>query len=251
MAINKAYLNARHDESSDECMTPFYAVEPLLKYIPRNKTVWCPFDKEWSAFVKLLSTRNEVIHSHIDDGKDFFTYKPEQFDIIISNPPFSCKDKVLQRCYELSTRNEVIHSHIDDGKDFFTYKPEQFDIIISNPPFSCKDKVLQRCYELNKPFAMLLPVSCIQGKKRVEMFMKNGLQILAFDLRVDYHTRGNMQETTKATYFGSAFFCKDILPLSLMFAPLKKYDQSLGEKASAKRERFYQPSLFEGFEDIG
>lgn len=203
MAINKAYLNARHDESSDECMTPFYAVEPLLKYIPRNKTVWCPFDKEWSAFVKLLSTRNEVIHSHIDDGKDFFTYKPKHFDIIISNPPFSCKDKVLQRCYEL-----------------------------------------------NKPFAMLLPVSCIQGKKRVEMFMKNGLQILAFDLRVDYHTRGNMQETTKATHFGSAFFCKDILPLSLMFASLKKYDQSLGEKASAKRERLYQPSLFEEFEEM-
>lgn len=42
-----------------------------------------------------------VVHSHIDDGKDFFTYEPENWDIMISNPPFSKKDKVLQRAYKL------------------------------------------------------------------------------------------------------------------------------------------------------
>lgn len=39
--------------------------------------------------------------SHLDDGKDFFEYEPEHWDIMISNPPFSKKDKVLERAYQL------------------------------------------------------------------------------------------------------------------------------------------------------
>nr|DAV67741.1 MAG TPA: hypothetical protein [Caudoviricetes sp.] len=26
---------------NDECMTPSYGVEPILKYIPQNAIVWC------------------------------------------------------------------------------------------------------------------------------------------------------------------------------------------------------------------
>lgn len=44
-----------------------------------------------------------MIHSHIDEGKDFFSYEPDEpYDYIISNPPFSCKDEVLKRLYELN-----------------------------------------------------------------------------------------------------------------------------------------------------
>ena len=44
----------------------------------------------------------KVIRSHIDEGKNFFYYEPEEhYDVIISNPPFSCKDDVLKRLYEL------------------------------------------------------------------------------------------------------------------------------------------------------
>ena len=54
MALNKTYLNAGRNSASDECMTPFYAVDPLKKYIPKGKKIWCPFDKAWSAFVQIL-----------------------------------------------------------------------------------------------------------------------------------------------------------------------------------------------------
>ena len=66
--------------------------------------IWCPFDKEESQFVKVLSAAGyKVIHSHIDEGKDFFSYEPEEsYDYIISNPPFSCKDEVLKRLRELN-----------------------------------------------------------------------------------------------------------------------------------------------------
>lgn len=42
-----------------------------------------------------------VIRSDISDGLDFFTYEPPEYDCIISNPPFTQKDRVLKRLYEL------------------------------------------------------------------------------------------------------------------------------------------------------
>lgn len=104
MPTNKGYLTAKSTKESDEYYTPAYAVEPLLKYLPKEQTIWCPFDKEESQFVKVLSAAEyKVIHSHIDEGKDFFSYEPEEsYDYIISNPPFSCKDGVLKRLRELN-----------------------------------------------------------------------------------------------------------------------------------------------------
>ena len=43
-----------------------------------------------------------VIRSSWSDGKDFFQHEPnEPYDVIVSNPPFSKKDKVLRRLDEL------------------------------------------------------------------------------------------------------------------------------------------------------
>lgn len=32
--------------NNDECYTPAYGVKPILKYIPKDWVVWCPFDLE-------------------------------------------------------------------------------------------------------------------------------------------------------------------------------------------------------------
>ena len=104
--INKGYLTAKTDKASDEVFTPDYAVKPILKYIKPNSTVWCPFDKPDSEFVKQITGNNcSVIYSHIDyEGGNFFEYAPadHQYDCIISNPPFSIKDDILKRLYELN-----------------------------------------------------------------------------------------------------------------------------------------------------
>lgn len=171
---------ASRNPFSDETYTPFYAVEPILEYLPKDKIYWLPFDEKWSAFSVRLQ----------EEG-----YK-------------------------------VILSHINEGKDFFEYEPEEWDIIISNPPFSIKDKVIERVYEFGKPFALLLPVKAIQGKKRFKSF-KQGLQLLAFDGRVDYHNRQNMQTVTKGNHFGSMYFCRDLLPRELIFKELIKFERPL------------------------
>lgn len=113
MPLNTGYLTAKTDKASDEVYTPEYAIRPLVKYIKQFKDkikkdkviIWCPFDTQDSKYVNIFSELSyvKVIYSHIDNNQNFFYYEPEEeYDIIISNPPFSCKDDVLKRLYELN-----------------------------------------------------------------------------------------------------------------------------------------------------
>ena len=83
----------------DENYTPDYGVNPILKYIPKNSIIWCPFDTEESEFVKQISRLESitVVYSHISTGQDFFNYEPDNWDIIISNPPFQNKRQFFER----------------------------------------------------------------------------------------------------------------------------------------------------------
>lgn len=104
MALNKAYLQSGRSKASDEVLTPRYVVEPIVKYLKSKgyKKIWCPFDKEDSFYVRVLIGHGFVVYnSHIENGEDFFEidYNKIDFDCIVSNPPFSKKDKILNRLY--------------------------------------------------------------------------------------------------------------------------------------------------------
>ena len=99
---------------------------------------------------------------------------------------------------------------IESSVDFFDYNNE-YDGIITNPPYSQKDKFLKRCYELGKPFALLLPVSSIQGIARGKLFIKHGVQLLVLSKRIDFTGKGN-------PHFGVAWFCSGILPEQMIFS---------------------------------
>ena len=47
--------------------------------------------------MKEISKTNKVVFNHINNGKDFFNYEPNEWDIIISNPPFRRKRKYFER----------------------------------------------------------------------------------------------------------------------------------------------------------
>jgi hypothetical protein len=98
------WLSTNKFNEKDEYYTPAILVRPILKYLKANSTIWCPFDTENSEFVILLKEAgHKVIYSHIWYGQDFFGYEPnEDYDYIISNPPFSCKLQVLDRLYKLN-----------------------------------------------------------------------------------------------------------------------------------------------------
>lgn len=123
----------------------------------------------------------------------------------------------------------VTRSDISDGLDFFSYEPPQYDIIVSNPPFTQKDAVLKRLYELKKPFAVLLPLNSLQSVDRYQFF-KQGIQILAFDKRIAFHSPQSMRDYKKGVSFATAYFCRDILPRDLILEELTEYEKPLKEK---------------------
>lgn len=110
MALNKGYLTAKTDKASDEVYTPEEAVIPLIKHLQlfqeenqKKIVIWCPFDTEESNYTIVLRKAGfEVIATHIDNGQNFFYYEPAQYDVIVSNPPFSIKDDIIKRLYELN-----------------------------------------------------------------------------------------------------------------------------------------------------
>lgn len=88
---------------NDNRQTPSILVSPILPYLHLRSIIWCPFDTANSQFVKVLSCAgHQVIHTHIDDGQDFFTTQPPpNCDYIISNPPFSRKLDVFQALFNI------------------------------------------------------------------------------------------------------------------------------------------------------
>lgn len=91
----------RHGET-DEWETPEEAVKIVERFVRRDWAVWCPFDKPTSHFVKVLSKNgHSVINTHIDNGQDFFTEECPECDCIVSNPPYSVRNKVLSRLFEI------------------------------------------------------------------------------------------------------------------------------------------------------
>ena len=87
---------------NDEYFTPEYAVEPIIKYLKKGSTIWCPFDKISSNYVKVFKDNGfNVVYGHIETGQDFFEVDVPECDYIISNPPYSLKGDIFKRLYEI------------------------------------------------------------------------------------------------------------------------------------------------------
>ena len=87
--------------ASDDFQTPPEALYPLLPYLKKDWTIWeCACGKgNLSDFLK--EQGYNVIATDILTGHDFLKWKPEKFDCIVTNPPYSLKQQFLERCYEL------------------------------------------------------------------------------------------------------------------------------------------------------
>ena len=118
--------------NNDECYTPDYAVQPILEYIPKDVTVWCPFDTEESQFVKQISKTNPVIYSHLDKGQDFFQYQPSEWDIMISNPPFSNKRKFFEKALSFNKPFALIMTNtwLNDSTPKILFKDKDLQLLM-------------------------------------------------------------------------------------------------------------------------
>lgn len=118
---------------NDECYTLDYAVEPILKYIPKGATVWCPFDKVDSEFVQQISKNNMVIFSHIEKDMDFFEYEPiVHWDVMISNPPFTNKRKFFERALSFGKPFALIMTNtwLNDAAPKQLFKDKELQLLM-------------------------------------------------------------------------------------------------------------------------
>lgn len=122
---------------NDEYYTPSYAVYPIIKRLKPNSTIWCPFDKADSEFVKVFTKEGfSAIYGHIDDGKDFFTEEVPNCDYIISNPPYSLKNEIFKRLYEIGKPFAMLINFqgIFDHKDRFTmFRDNKIELLYLSP----------------------------------------------------------------------------------------------------------------------
>ena len=170
-------INYIQSEKNDELYTPIYAIEPLIFYI---------------EMLREKMKRNIVVWECTDYGDSNISSILEYYDF------------------------EVIRTHINNF-DFLKDKPNfDFDLIVTNPPYTLKDDFLKKCYEYSKPFALLLPLTALEGVKRNEMFRKYGIELLVFDRRINY------MNNKKSCWFNTSWFCHNLLPKQLIFETIRR-----------------------------
>ena len=174
-----------------------------------------------------MATKKAMINSSINGGYDEM-YTPEYAITPLLKHLNKFKGKTVWECTDYGSSNItkvlkengfiVKSTHITNSNfDFLNDKPDfEFDLIITNPPYSTKTKFIEKCYEYEKPFAMLMPLTTLEGEDRGEMFGKNGIEVMVFDTRVDYMDKGS------TAWYNTSWFCHDILPKTLVFQKLNK-----------------------------
>jgi len=85
-------------KKQDNYETPFASFKLIHKYLDKSNIVWSPF--YCNGLVSEHWTKLGMKHIHLN--KDFFTFAPKEYDIIVDNPPYSIKYQIFKRCIELN-----------------------------------------------------------------------------------------------------------------------------------------------------
>ena len=142
---------------NNEYYTPPYAIKPIVKYLKPHSTIWCPFDTEESNYVKMLrEAGHDVIATHIDSGGDFFKIEPPKCDYIISNPPFSLKQQVFQRLFEIGAPFAMLVGVVglfESQTRFEMFRDNDFELMYFNKRISFFKDYADQKPSFNPPFS--------------------------------------------------------------------------------------------------
>ncbi len=88
------------NEASDECYTPVGAVVPLLSYLDKSKTYYEATSGVSSSLLEGFAQSGYSMKG--SEGRNFFECTADDVcDGVITNPPYSKKDKFLKHCFYL------------------------------------------------------------------------------------------------------------------------------------------------------
>jgi hypothetical protein len=93
--MSKYYLE------SDNYETPEWAIKELFKslQVKDGEKIWSPFRGDTGNNIKFMRKLNLDLAEN--KSVDFFDYQPDSWDILVDNPPFSIKNKIVRRALEL------------------------------------------------------------------------------------------------------------------------------------------------------
>lgn len=110
----------------DDYMTPKYAWENIKDYIPKCK-IWEAFYGDGESGNYLTDMGFDVIH----EERDFFTEPPDEWDMIVSNPPFSKSKEVMKKLLEYDKPFIIIFPSSKINTSYFRdWKDKNLQIII-------------------------------------------------------------------------------------------------------------------------
>ena len=146
----------------DDYMTPKYAWENIIQYIPKDKKIWEAFYGDGNSGSYLEELGFDVIHEPVD----FF--ESDYGEIIVSNPPFSRSKEVMDRMYELDKPFIMIMPSSKINTQYFRrWKDKGLQIIIPRKRIhfkklingkvpdgwkdACNFDCFYYCYKMNLP----------------------------------------------------------------------------------------------------
>jgi len=141
----------------DDYMTPKYAWENIIEYIPKDKIIWEAFFGDGQSGTYLSQLGFNVIHEPID----FF--ECDKGDIIISNPPFSLSKEIMKRLLILDKPFILIFPSSKINTQYFReWKDKKIQIIIPRKRIQfikngnelqnkCNFDCFYYCYKMNLP----------------------------------------------------------------------------------------------------
>lgn len=122
--------------NTDEWYTSEKDVELIVPYLVKRgyQKILCPFDKVSSNYVKVLTRHGfDVEYGHIEDGKDFFEQNLQGYDAIVSNPPFSKRQEVLERLFSSKVPFAMItniNGIFDNRRRWKLFRDNKFELLV-------------------------------------------------------------------------------------------------------------------------
>lgn len=125
--------------NTDEWYTTKECVELIIPFLLRGgyNKILCPFDKDSSQYVRVLTERGfDVTYSHLETGTDFFDIANlHDYDAIVSNPPFSKREAILERLFFAKVPFAMIlnfNGLFDSRRRWELFKNNAFELLIPN-----------------------------------------------------------------------------------------------------------------------
>ena len=122
---------------------------------------------------------DRVVYSHIKTGQDFYKYEPEEWDLIVSNPPFTGKADIFRRALSFDKPFALLMTitWLNDAAPANVFKDRELQILSFNERMQFKNRVDNKINFLSAYFCYkFLPKNFIFRSFRNKGQMRLNLQ---------------------------------------------------------------------------